>query len=292
MKIIDPHLHFFAIQRGKYEWLKQENPPFWPLKETIVRNFDESSLALSAPLELSGYVHIEAGFDNDASWRELAHWQSQSTLSFRGVQHADVTAPADEFFADLQQGQASGALVGVRHIVDSPDILTHKNTLTNLQQLAKANVLFELQCDLKCAKNASICTDVLGKVPELSVSLNHVGFIPRRDSSQYRSWLSHFKALVQHPYLAVKVSGLEMRQQKVDQDDILRSLDPCLNETAIEKIMIASNFPLVTFTHSYDSYWQMVVNAVETLGVDTQLLVASNAHEHYFARKIRVVTEN
>ena len=63
MKIIDAHLHLFDLQAGEYRWLSPDNPPFWPDKPVIAKNFSESDLVVSAPEQLSGFVHIEAGFD-------------------------------------------------------------------------------------------------------------------------------------------------------------------------------------------------------------------------------------
>ena len=71
MHIIDPHIHLFALAQGKYHWLKPENPPFWPDKYKICRNVTEQELSLTKPLHLDGFVHIEAGFDNERPHLEI-----------------------------------------------------------------------------------------------------------------------------------------------------------------------------------------------------------------------------
>ena len=44
MEIIDPHLHLFDLEQGNYDWLKPENPPAWPDKDQIRKNYSESDL--------------------------------------------------------------------------------------------------------------------------------------------------------------------------------------------------------------------------------------------------------
>ncbi|MEM0911403.1 MAG: amidohydrolase family protein [Pseudomonadota bacterium] len=287
MKIIDPHLHFFDLEHGDYKWLDIENPPHWPLKHTINRNFDESSIILSSSLEIAGYVHIEAGYNNQQSWEEVALWQKKATLPFRAIQCADLTEHPEIFRMGLACGLNNTSLVGVRHIIDDYNVLSHVNFLENLQLLAKLNLIFELQCDLRCVDTTNALMNALENVPNLSVSLNHLGFIPAQNTQPYQHWLSHFKALIQHRHLGIKVSGLEMRQSDVTPDDIARTLDPCLTEASIDSIMMASNFPIVTFVNSYQGYWQTVINVIDRLGVKTDLLVAENAFQQYFARQIK-----
>ena len=69
LKLIDPHLPFFDLTKGDYHWLKPTNPPFWSDKPLIAKNFNQKDLQVSQGLELSGYVHIEAGYDNQHFWR-------------------------------------------------------------------------------------------------------------------------------------------------------------------------------------------------------------------------------
>ena len=92
IKIIDPHLHLFNIEQGDYSWLKPQCPPFWPDKPLINKNFVEADLLLPHAMHLAGFVHIEAGFDNQQPWREIDWWQQDYTLHFTRVAFADITA--------------------------------------------------------------------------------------------------------------------------------------------------------------------------------------------------------
>ena len=68
---IDPHIHFFALNEGHYGWLKPANAPFWPDKKAIAKHTTEHMLYCASLGQLGGFVHIEAGFDNERPWREI-----------------------------------------------------------------------------------------------------------------------------------------------------------------------------------------------------------------------------
>ena len=70
-KIIDPHIHLFDLAKGQYQWLQTNNPPFWPDKHIIQKNFIEQDLKLNNNFSLEGIAHIEAGFDNESPIEEI-----------------------------------------------------------------------------------------------------------------------------------------------------------------------------------------------------------------------------
>ena len=118
MNIIDPHLHLFDLNKGQYHWLKAENPPFWPDKSVIAKNFREQNLKLAPPLNLAGFVHIEAGFDNQQPWREIAWLEQNCQSNFRSVASLDITLMPEIFSQQLDKLLAYKSVVGIRHILD------------------------------------------------------------------------------------------------------------------------------------------------------------------------------
>ena len=144
MQMIDPHLHLFNLHLGTYSWLREENPPNWPDKSRIHRDFSESDLSLGAGLRLAGYVHVEAGFDNQASWREVDWLEQEASLPLRSVGHLDITLPTAKFAESLKQLIQRESIVGVRHIFDDvvSELTQHPNTDPNLAQLAADNLHF------------------------------------------------------------------------------------------------------------------------------------------------------
>ena len=97
MKIIDPHLHLFDLTKGSYEWLQANNPPFWSDKALINRSFNEGDLSLISPLSLAGFVHIEAGFDNQQPWRELNYLNNECQFPFAAIASIDLRLDSNSF---------------------------------------------------------------------------------------------------------------------------------------------------------------------------------------------------
>ena len=142
-EIIDPHLHLFNLQEGDYAWLKPQNPPLWPDKHRINKSFVESDVLLQPPNQLSGFVHIEAGFDNRQPWREIDWLEQHCTLPFRSVAFADITAST--FAAHLGQLQQRKSVVGIRHLLDeqAEQILNSTLIHQHFALLAKAKYSFD-----------------------------------------------------------------------------------------------------------------------------------------------------
>ncbi|MFT5708807.1 MAG: L-fuconolactonase, partial [Oceanospirillaceae bacterium] len=118
MKIIDPHLHLFDLDLGQYSWLKTKNPPYWPDKNIINKNFAPIDLTLEPPFEHAGFIHIEAGFDNIAPWREVQWLESIVTGRFKTIANIDLTLPATDFLALIKRLTQQSSVIGFRHILD------------------------------------------------------------------------------------------------------------------------------------------------------------------------------
>ena len=97
--IIDPHIHFFNLSKGQYLWLAPDVEPFWPDKYKINRDFFEPDLMISPNNKLLGFVHIEAGFNNQQPQQEIAWLEKSCHLPFRTIAFADITS--SDFSSDL-----------------------------------------------------------------------------------------------------------------------------------------------------------------------------------------------
>ncbi|WP_426369829.1 amidohydrolase family protein [Pseudocolwellia sp. HL-MZ7] len=271
MKIIDPHIHLFDLSLGEYQWLKPENPPFWSDKEVINNKFSETDINLSTQtkaLELTGFVHIEAGFDNESPWREIQWLEASCKNDFRSVACIDLTAPANDFIKQINTLIDYKSVVGCRHILDDSacDILSHKNTFNNLKLLADNQLSFDLQMPLSDLKAIQILTDILKHLPELTIIINHAGSPPyfikdhsnniAVQSSELDHWLNGLKTLSQFEHCAIKCSGWEMEDRNYSSvwcDDIIAH---CIQAFGINRVMLASNFPLCLFSKDYLKVWQ------------------------------------
>ncbi|MCF6194402.1 MAG: amidohydrolase family protein [Kangiellaceae bacterium] len=276
MKIIDPHIHLFNLSQGDYFWLKAENPPFWPDKNLINNSFTENDLELITPLELTGYVHIEAGFDNQKPWRELACLEKTSGKSFRAIANIDLTAPSQKFEQDLVMLAEHRTFIGVRHLLDDQalSLLSNKQVRKNLRTFnafkkstlntnTYHRLIFETQLPL--AKNViveALC-DVIEENSELNFIINHAGFPPVNiQTFEWQQWRKNLQQLAMFSNVAIKCSGWEMIDRQYQPYWLNKNLTEIFEIFGANKVMLASNFPLCLFSQqSYQNYWRQIIDS-------------------------------
>ncbi len=275
MKIIDPHLHLFNLNKGDYHWLKADKPPFWSDKQIINKTFSESDLVLESALELTGFVHIEAGFDNSQPWRELTFLEERRSEQscnkpFRAIANIDLTVSSQNFSQNLEKLAKFHSFIGVRHILDEQalSLLTNKQVLSNFKILndfaAKMpqDLIFEAQLTLSEQAPVNALCEVINNNPDITFIINHAGFAPVNiQTIEWQRWQSNLLKLSIYPHVAIKCSGWEMTDRNYQADWLNKNLVLIFELFGKHKMMLASNFPLCLFSRSsYQDYWQSVVN--------------------------------
>lgn len=289
INVIDPHLHLFDIEQGEYQWLKSDKPPFWPDKELIQRSFNENDLVLNEALTLAGFVHIEAGFDNQQPWREIAWLESHCQRDFRSIAGIDLTLDDEQFSACINQIKTYKSVVGVRDILDDNalEYLSSEQVKANLNQLAKQGLMFELQMPLTKVITVDLLLEVLKSTPELQVIINHAGFPPEsifgensssekrqkdqqaQDKTQivleekktaWQQWQTALAKLGQSKQCFIKCSGFEMINRLYQSSWQLTVINTCIEHFGIKRVMFASNFPLCLLSKSYHEHWQNMMD--------------------------------
>ncbi|MBA6364051.1 amidohydrolase [Colwellia sp. BRX8-4] len=258
MKIIDPHLHLFNLEQGHYQWLKTDSPPYWSDKKTIRQSFTEKDLALSVPLQLAGFVHIEAGFDNQQPWREIAWLEDSCSLPFRAIAGVNLLLPTSEFQQILDKLDKFESVVGVRDILDENACayLSNPHVKENLARLSQQQLIFECQMALTDVVATEQLIAVINELPTLKLVINHAGWPPEDiDSKQWKNWQSGIQALSGYENVAIKCSGFEMVNRQYSAPWQQHVIKHCLATFGLDKTMLASNFPLCLFKSSYQKNW-------------------------------------
>ncbi|WP_042147262.1 MULTISPECIES: amidohydrolase [unclassified Pseudoalteromonas] len=257
-KIIDPHIHLFDLTKGQYHWLQTNNPPFWPDKHIIQKNFTEQDLQLNNNFILEGIVHIEAGFDNDSPLKEINFLQTTIiNTPFKAVAFIDLTLPSKEFKLQLSklQQHKNNQLIGIRHIMEGTDsdLIFNENLFTNLTLLAELNLIFEAQFefhDLNATKQLAIHAKSLSS---LKIVINHCGLVTQ---GKYELWQQAISILSPYENIHIKCSGWEMDNRQYKQLWLEKIVNHLLSQFGENRIMLASNFPLCLFSKSYNNLWQ------------------------------------
>jgi L-fuconolactonase len=265
MKIIDPHLHLFDLELGIYHWLQAENPPFWPDKHRINKNFDEADLTLTEPHYLSGFIHIEAGFDNEKPWRELAALEQSCNKPFRAIANIDLTSSSQHLNSVIDKLAEYHSFVGVRHLLDDQAVILLKNkqVLDNINTLNKNGLVFDVQLSLIEHVPVDALCNVIANNSDIRFIINHAGFPPTdKHTIEWQRWQSNLEKLSFYPHVAIKCSGWEMANRAYRLDWLNENLSLIFTIFGAKKIMLASNFPLCLFSHSsYQAYWQSLISS-------------------------------
>lgn len=265
MKIIDPHLHLFDLELGRYHWLQAEKPPFWPDKQRINKSFSETDLVLTEPLFLSGFIHIEAGFDNEQPWRELAALEKTCNKPFRAIANIDLTSSSQHVDTVLEKLAEHPSFVGVRHLLDDQVIalLSNKQVINNISILNDTGLVFEVQLSLIDQIPVAALCAVIENNLNIQFIINHAGFPPTDiHTIEWQRWQSNLTKLSLYPHVAIKCSGWEMADRDYRSDWLNKNLSVIFTAFGAKKIMLASNFPLCLFSHSsYQAYWQSIISS-------------------------------
>jgi predicted TIM-barrel fold metal-dependent hydrolase len=284
LRIIDPHLHFFKRHQGNYHWLNSDNPPFWPDKHILQRDFSFSDIdftslptelkntSSSESFELAGFVHIEAGYDNSKPWRELQFLQTLAPkkplpLTSRTIASVNLLDEPKLFKQTLAKLQQYRSLIGVRHLLDEQTlaILTAQNSQLNLASLNDiSSFIFELQvplADKHVTDIMPVLLKTLSQYQELRFIINHAGFPPLTlKSIAGQQWQKNMAALANFDNVFVKCSGAEMVARDYQMQWFSEVVADCINIFSISRVMLASNFPLCLLSNkTYRQYWQDIV---------------------------------
>ncbi|MBA6381169.1 MULTISPECIES: amidohydrolase [unclassified Colwellia] len=284
MKIIDPHLHLFNLEQGHYQWLKADSPPYWSDKKTIRQSFTEKDLALSVPLQLAGFVHIEAGFDNQQPWREIAWLEDSCSLPFRSIAGVNLLLPTSEFQQILDKLDKFESVVGVRDILDENACayLSNPQVKENLARLAQQQLTFECQMALTDVVATEQLIAIINELPTLKLVINHAGWPPEDiDSKQWQDWQSGIQALSGYENVAIKCSGFEMVNRQYSASWQQHVIKHCLATFGLDKTMLASNFPLCLFKSSYQKNWITHFENQPLSTTELELLCYKNALRIY-----------
>lgn len=289
-KIIDPHVHFFDLEEGEYTWLKSDAAPYWENKHLIAKNFSPRNLVLNERMTLVEFVHIEAGFNNKRPESELA-WLHSFGRTHKAIACADLTLAPAKFLANLHACAKYSSFKGLRHILDEDVkiILSHKNTRPNLAAINAASsaeldadsYIFECQIEADSQTNFDLLNHYIGENPNIKWIINHAGKPDLSCENFGFYWQQNMSAFAKHENVFVKCSGFEMQDAAYRYQDLVKFMKVLITIFPQEKIMFASNFPLVLFRCSYADYWQMMIEACEELGEYTEKFIYSNAKKVY-----------
>lgn len=292
--IIDPHQHFWDLDRNYLPWLRDQPPiPFrYGDYSAIRKNYMPADYHRDAGgMSLVGTVFVETEWDRAdpvGETRWVHALAKQAGLPTAMVCH--VTLHRSDA-ADILAQQAQFPLVrGIRHkpaAVSSPDkIVTglpgsmdDPTWRRSYALLEKYNLSFDLQTPWwHLEEGARLAADF----PRIPIILNHTGLPRNRSDEELAGWRRAMERFAAAPNVTVKISGL-------GEPDIPWSIErnrqvilDTIRVFGEDRCMFASNFPVDGLTGSMATIFAGFAETAKTMGTDVQTkLFAGNARRIY-----------
>jgi predicted TIM-barrel fold metal-dependent hydrolase len=295
MQVVDPHIHLWNLDKGRYPWLAAPSRSFMGDYAALAKTYEvHEFLGEAAGIEVLKVVHIDAGHDPTDPLAETRWLQSLAdSPGNRGMPHgivayADLSAPD---VADLLAAHAGYRNVrGIRQILN-----VHSDPLydyvgrhfmreaawqAGFAQLRRHGLSFDLQLYPAQMNEAAALARAH---TDTAIILNHTGmFVDRTTVTGWRQWREGMRTLAGCPNISAKISGLGM----LDHDWTIESFRPLVLETidalGVERCMFASNFPVDRLYSSYATLWHAFAAIVEGASdADKDALFRNNAQRIY-----------
>jgi predicted TIM-barrel fold metal-dependent hydrolase len=298
MKIVDPHMHLWNLERISYPWLAN------PRREWFMGPYDELattydladflSEADDSDIEIVKIVHVEAGADPTDRLKESAWLQAIADEPNSAGRPNGIVAAVDLAEPDLEQTlqahRAFAALRGVRQILNchpnpfydfvGQQFMSRPDWKAGFSLLSRYNLSFDMQIYPSQMLDAAALAK---SYPDTLLVLNHTGMhIDRNTLEGWRAWRDGMRALATNPNIMVKISGMGM----IDHHWTIESIRPYILETidsfGVNRCMFASNFPVDRLFGSYGALWHAFYSCVSGFQEpERELLFRRNAERIY-----------
>jgi L-fuconolactonase len=255
---IDSHVHFWRLDR---------NHPIGINRAIAGLSHDflpDDLTPQCRPLGVSRVVLVQAA-------PSLAETRDLLDLA----RHDDLIAGVVGW-VDLEAGDVSGALdslrdppklAGIRALpaeIPVPHWLARPAVRRGLRALAEA----DLACDLLVGSHQlAESLEVLEAIPDLRANINHCGR-PVIVCREWEPWATTMREIAQRTRTVCKLSGLiERGGFQWSVEDLKPYVGHLLSCFGADRLMFASNWPVLNLTGTYRRWWDGIHLVLEGLGI-------------------------
>jgi L-fuconolactonase len=180
--------------------------------------------------------------------------------------------------------RARPKFVGVRHLMNyepDPNWLLRADVIESLRQLAQRRVAFEA-IPVNHQQLESVL-ELAPRLPDLTIVLNHLGRPPVPEGG-WEPWASQIARAASCPNVSVKLSagGDLVARWQWSTDAIRRYVDHVLERFGADRVMIASNWPVVLLGGSFAEVWHGFTQLIARLGDAERAAVLGGSAERIY----------
>jgi L-fuconolactonase len=275
--MIDAHHHFWWIGRHAYTWPDQAG-------ERLARDFTPDDLRPELTrCGIKGTVLVQVLHQLGGETEECLDICKEVNF-VRGVVGWLPLADPDATSRAFERLRSGGKLVGVRHLISNepdPRWLLQDRVVESLKLLAAAGVAFDA-IPVNAAQFESVL-DLAARLPELKIVINHLGRPPLPERG-WEPWATQVARAAEHRCVSIKLSiGLDIIMRwRWSTDEIRRYSDHVLDLFSSNRVMAASNWPVILLGASYAQTWQGIADLVSALSVDERHAVMGGTAERVY----------
>jgi L-fucono-1,5-lactonase len=278
--MIDAHHHFWWTGRHAYTWQAQ-------VGDRLARDFTPDDLrAELTRCGIKGTVLVQVLHQVGGETEECLDLCKEANF-VRGVvgwlplADPDATSRA---LAHLRSRGSPGKLVGVRHLISNepdPKWLLQDGVVESLKLLAAAGLAFDA-IPVTAAQFESVL-DVAGRLPELKIVINHLGRPPLPERG-WEPWATQVARAAEHRNVSIKLSiGLDIIMRwRWSTDEIRRYSDHVLDLFSSNRVLAASNWPVILLGATYAQTWQGITDLVAALSADERHAILGGTAERVY----------
>jgi L-fuconolactonase len=265
--LIDSHHHFWWTGRHTYTWPA-------PVGDRLARDFTPEDLR--PELErcgIKGTVLIQVLNEMSGETEESLDLCREVDFVRGVVGWLPLVDP--DATSDALRLRSRGKLVGVRHLISNepdPQWLLQETVLESLELLAAAGLVFDA-IPINAAQFESVLK-VSRRLPQLKIVINHLGRPPIPEQG-WEPWATQIARAAELRSVAIKLSiGLDIiMRQRWSTQSLRRYSDHVLDLFGPERVMAASNWPVILLGASYEEAQRGIAALVADLSAEQQRAV-------------------
>jgi L-fuconolactonase len=276
--MIDAHHHFWWTGRHKYTWPEQVGDRF-------ARDFTPDDLRGElARCGVKGTVLVQVLHQVGGETEECLDLSNEVDF-VRGVVGWLPLADPDATGQALERLRSRGGkLVGVRHLISNepdPRWLLQDGVIESLKLLAAAKLAFDA-IPVTAAQFESVL-DVAERLPELKLVLNHLGRPPIPEQG-WEPWATQIARAAEHRNVSIKLSiGLDIIMRWRWSTEAIRPYsDHVLDLFSSNRVMAASNWPVILLGASYEEAWNGITELLTGLSADERHAVLGGSAKRIY----------
>ena len=291
MRIVDTHVHVWNLGTQRLPWLDGEGPTLkrnWLTADYVAEQHGGEDYRIDKAV----YVEVDIAPEEREAENELivSMVNDPGTPFAGGCVSGDLTDPG---FGDyIRHWAAHPQIKGVRQVLHvpsaAPGTCLGETFVNNVRLLGELGLVFE-----GCVRNPELpdLYALAKQVPGTTVIVDHMGIVDADvaglerpsggDAAYVDAWKRAMADLGSLDNTVCKVSGLNPAQTW-SAESLGRAVDVAFDSFAADKLVFASNFPVLNVAMSLDDWVRAMLQATERLtSVSRDAFFATNAERIY-----------